>query len=115
MKTIYKTNFYGTASLSLSDKDDAQIFESANRAIHWIKLTGLVDKIMDGFDDGLFVIAFKSPVYENKDSGLKEYSVYSVFNFGAKAAIHVKEFRGENCVAQRFMTRKEADKNHPEY
>lgn len=70
---------------------------------------------MDVWDDGLFVVAFQSPTYTNKETGLEGYAVYSIFNFGVKAAIYVEEFEGDCVVTQRFMTRKEADQVHPEY
>ncbi len=113
MKTFNKTNIHRTAYLSISDKDNAEIFQTPNHAIHWLKATGLVDCLAPVFDEGLFVNAFKSPEYENKETGCREYTIYSIFNFGAKAAIYVSEFENAECISQKFMTTKEADKAHP--
>jgi len=117
MKTFNKTNFHGTASLSISDGDNAVIFKTPNHAIHWIEETGLVNVLeRPHFDNGLFVNAFKSHEYENKENESKEYTVYYIFNFGSKAAIYVREFesykneKGDylagNCISQRFMKKK---------
>ena len=126
MKTFNKTNFHHTVTLSLSDKDNAEIFKTPNHAIHWLNATGLVNILEHPtFDDGLFVNAFKSHEYENKEEDCIEFTFYYIFNFGSKAAIYVKEFKSFNdkrgrrlagdCISQKFMTKKEADKAHPEY
>ncbi|WP_427551943.1 hypothetical protein ACQE3D_25510 (plasmid) [Methylomonas sp. MS20] len=124
MKTFNKTNFHGTVSLSISDSDNAEIFETPNHAIHWLKATGLVDIFEHPiFDDGLFVNAFKSAEYENKYTDRKEFTVYYIFNFGGKAAIYVRDFESyknengdylaANCKSKRFLTIQESDKYQP--
>jgi hypothetical protein len=108
MKTVNKVNFYGTNSLSLSDKDNAQIFASANHAISWIENSGLINIIKHPlFDSGLFVNAFQSHEHENKET---EYTIYSIFNFGSKAAIYIQDFENGDCISQKFMTKNELNK-----
>jgi len=116
MKTFTKHNRYATASITLSDADNAIIFDNCNNAIFWLLSAGLTCREPISVDFDFFVNGFKSPEWRDDNKDAECFTAYKIFNFGSKAAIYVEEwikYDDESSyhphTVGHFLTRKESD------